>query len=230
MGGIGSRIALGLAAAVAVFGVMAGSANAAATIQSDPTAYKFLPGPYVQGLGEEAIFDNSASRSYHDIRANQLGPDGNPLFYADAAPGGTIKVVKGTEYLESGTYPFYCVLHGASMSGELTIDGSTGTIVARPTVKVSFAKQKLKQVRKSGVRVKVKAVTTAKNVTLNAYKGKAGLGMKQHLNFKAGQSKTVTIPLSKAGRKAIRKGKSAKIKVKASVLFGKPSTATRKVK
>jgi plastocyanin len=229
MGGIGSRIALGLAAAVAVFGVMAGSANAAATIQSDPTAYKFLPGPYVQGLGEEAIFDNSASTSYHDIRANQLGPDGNPLFYADAAPGGTVKVVKGTEYLKAGTYPFYCVLHGTSMSGELTID-STGTIVSRPTVKVSFVKQKLKQVRKSGIRIKVKAVTAAKNVILNAYKGKAGLGMKQHLNFKAGQTKTVTIPLSKAGRKAIKKGKSVKIKVKSSVLFGKPSIVTRKVK
>ncbi len=227
---MGSKISLGLVAALTACAVMAGSANAAATIQSSPNPgdYTFLPGPYVQGLGESASFDNSASLTYHDVTANQNGPDGEPLFYAPVIAGGQTEIVQGTEYLKPGSYPFYCTLHGPSMSGVLEIDGSEGKAVPRPSVKVSLPARKLKQIRKSGVKVKVKASTASRNVTLVVTKGKVRLGVKKKLNFRAGQTKTVTIRLTKAGRKAVRKGKAVKIKVKASVAFGKPSTATRK--
>ena len=229
MGGMGSRIALGLAVAMAALGITASVANAAATIQSDPEAYAYLPGPYVQGLGETAIFDNSLSPALHDVTTDQLGPDGGPLFFASVVPGGQVTSVKGTEYLKAGTYPFYCTLHGSSMSGELTIQ-PTGKAKPRPSVKASFVNQKLKQVRKSGVRVKVRSGTASKGVALIARKGKAVLGIKRGLSFKAGQTKTMTVPLTKSGRKAVSKGKVVQISIQATVQFGKPSSATRKVR
>ncbi len=230
MGGTGTRIALGILAALASFGLIASAASAGATIQSDPNAYDYLPGPFVQDLGETAIFDNSQSSAPHDVTTARRGPDGGPLFYSNLISGGQTTPVKGTEYLAAGTYPFYCTIHGTSMSGELVIDGSKGTVVPRPSIKATFPGQRLKQVRKSGVRVKVKATTASNGVAVTARKGRALLGVKRGLNFTAGQSRTVTVPLTKAGRKAISKGKVVKITVKATVEFGKPSTAIRKVR
>lgn len=235
MGGIGSRIALGLAVGMAAFVACLGAAEALApesgtVIASDPTCCTYLPGPYAQDQGQAAYFDNTASTTYHDVQAKGNGPDGKPLFsMTSLAPGGSILRVNGTEYLKPGSYPFYCTLHGAAMSGTLIINDA-GTAVARPSVKVSIPAQKLRKVRKSGVKVKVKALTASKGVFLSAKKGKVTLGSKRGLSLNAGQSKTLTLRLTKAGRKAIKKGKSAKIKVSASVPFGKTSTASRKVK
>lgn len=230
MGGMSSRIALGLTVVLAAFGASTGGANAATSIVADPTALTFLPGPYVQGLGETAILDNSQSETYHDVTANQAGPDGKPLFASPMIPGGTTAAVDGTQYLTAGTYPFFCTLHGAGMSGNLVVDGSTGKVVPRPAVRVSFARQKLKQVRKRGVRVTVKALAASKSVTVTASKGKVLLGAKRGLGFRAGQTRTLTLPLTRQGRKAIRKGKVVKIKLNTTLPFGKPSTATRKVR
>lgn len=224
------RIALGLLAALASFGLIASSATAGTTIQSDPNAYDYLPGPFIQDLGETAIFDNSQSSALHDVTTTTRGPDGGPLFYSDLIPGGQTTPVKGTEYLAAGTYSFYCTIHGSAMSGELLIDGSKGTVVPRPSVKASILNQTLKKVRKTGVRVKVTASTASSGVAVAARKGGALLGTKRGLNFTAGQSRTVIIPLTKAGKKAISKGKIVKITVKATVEFGKPSTANRKVR
>jgi plastocyanin len=234
MGGISSRIALGLAVTVAALGGLLGTAGAGptatgASIVADPTCCTFLPGPYTQDQGQTAVFDNTQTTTYHDVVAFKDGPDGKPLFEVDYTPGGKTALIPGTQYLAAGTYGFYCKLHGTGMSGELTVD-SSGNVVARPSVKVSLPAQKLKQVRKSGIKVKVKAVTASSGVFIAAKKGKATLGSKRGLAFKAGQTKTITLPLTKAGRKAIGKAKVVQIKLSASVPFGKPASATKKVR
>jgi len=230
MGGTQSRIALAAVAATLAFAGLAGTANAGAVIQSDPTAYTFLPGPYEQDLGESAIFDNSAASSYHDVTANRKGPDGRPLFFASIIPGGKTATVKGTEYLTAGTYPFFCTLHGQGMNGALTIDGSKGTIVARPAVKVAVVAASLKQTRKSGVKVKVNGITASRGVAVKASLGKTTLGSIRGLNLKAGQSRTLNLPLTGGGRKALQKVESARIALKATVPFGKPAAASRRIR
>lgn len=229
MGGIGSRIALGLAVAIAAWGAAAAAANAAAMVLPSPTCCTFEAGPWVQDQGEVSILDNSATEAPHDLTSNQTGPDGRPLFQAEAALGGQSKQVNGSQYLAAGTYPFYCQIHGPSMNGELVVTAA-GNPVRRPSVKVLLVKQSRKQVRKAGIRVKVKARTSSKGVTVTARKGRALLGVKRGLGFKAGQARTFRIPLSKSGRKAVSKGKVVKISIQATVAFGKPSKANLKLR
>lgn len=210
---------------MAFFGSAAGAQ--AASVVASPTCCTYETGPFVQGLGETATFDNSQSTSPHDVASTQTGPDGQPLFFSDAILGGQSTPIQGTEYLAAGTYPFYCTIHGAAMSGQLTVDGASGTVVPRPSVKVSVLKQKLKQLRKKGVlRVKV-AATAGGPITLVLAKGKAEIARKEGLSFTAGQAKTVAFRLGKTGRRAVKKGKKVKLRIDASVPFGNPTAASR---
>lgn len=230
MGGIGSRIAVGLAVAMATLVAMSGAAGAGTTIVASPVGFTFEPGPYVQDLGEVATFDNSQSTAPHDVTSTQRGPDGKPLFFAPGIAGGMTNTVKGTQYLGAGTYPFFCTIHGSTMSGDLTIDGRKGTVVPRPSIRVAILKQRLKKVRRSGLNVRIRAVTASGGVAVLVRKGRTVLGSRRGLAFEAGQVRTVKVPLTKAGRRAIRKGKSAKVTARATVPFGKTSVASRKLR
>lgn len=231
MGGTRTKIALAAAACLAAFTGLTASANAATTIVADPTCCLFQPGPLIQGLGETAQFQNGAEVTPHDVTSTEAGPDGNPLFFSEPIVGGQVTPVAGTEYLTAGNYPFFCNLHGTSMSGELIIDGSSGKAKPRPSLKAQIANQKLKTVRKRGVlKVKVTAVTAVAGATVIASKGKVELGLKEKVSLGAGKSATYSLRLTNAGRKAIRKGKTVQVTIKASAPFGKPASATRKLR
>jgi len=229
MGGISSKIVLGLATCVAAVFVMGGGAGAT-TVVADPDCCTFTGSPFTQGLGEVATLQNAAEVTPHDATSTQEGPDGKPLFYSPMVNGGQGAPIAGTQYLEAGTYPFYCTLHGPGMSGELVVE-PTGAALPRPSVKVAVAAQKLKRLRRSRVvKVKVTAKTASKGIAIFATKGKVKLGSKANINLAAGKSRVFKLPLTKAGRKAVAKGKRVQIKVRATVPFGKPSAATRKVR
>lgn len=237
MGGVASRIGLSLALLVVAAGGWASTATGASTIVASPETFTYEPGPYVQGLGEVAIFDNSRASAYHDVTTLRRGPDGGPLFFSEMIPGGLgtddpagqVTPVNGTQYLTPGSYPFYCTLHGQAMSGELVIDGSQGKAVKRPGVRVTILKQKLKRVRKSGIKVRLKALGASRQVTVTATRGKVRIGARK-VNFKAGQTRRLNIPLTRKGRQVLRKGRVAKLKVRTSVAFGKPQQAARKLR
>lgn len=219
-----------MAAALLVFGGSA--ARAADTIEADPSCCSFAPGPYFQDLGEVASFSNPADAdSFHNVTANDTGPDGGPLFRSDSIVAGSTVPVAGSQYLNAGTYGFYCTIHGPSMSGTLTVEAGKGAVVARPQIKVSIPGQSLKKVRKSGkLKVKVKAVTESRGISLKAKKGSKKLGSSSGLDLAAGSGRTVRLKLTSAGRKAIRKGRKVKVSVKGSVAFGRPGKAKRKLR
>jgi plastocyanin len=80
--------------------------------------------------GERLTFQNNDSTARHNVVARMNGPDGKPLFESDTIGGGQSAFVNGSQYLKTGTYDFYCTLHG-NMTGTLTVT-SEGTPATPP--------------------------------------------------------------------------------------------------
>jgi plastocyanin len=216
----------GLAATVGLLLLGATSAQAADIIAEPGGTYVFAPGPYVQAQGESSNFLNQDDvTAYHNVTSAGRGPDGQPLFVAETIAGGTNAPVAGTQYLTAGSYPFVCTLH-PGMNGNLEVTGS-GTPVPRPGVKLAVLKQKLKQVRKTGkLRIKVTPLAPSTGVSIEVTKGNKAIGSATGVNV-TGSAKTIAVKLTKAGRKAIKKGKKVKFAVSAKVPSGKPAKSSR---
>lgn len=231
MGGIRRIQIFGLLVATTFFG-FAVSVAGAASIMADPTCCTFTGGPFIQAPGERSTFEIPANAAPHNVTASAFGPDKGPLFIADTIFGGETADVAGTEYLVAGTYPFVCTLH-PGMNGELLVEGD-GSPLARPSVRVSIAGQKLNKVKKSGkVKVVLKAKTLSNGVTVRLLKGKKNLSGPVKVNLKAGSSRTVAIKLNGAGKKAVRKvkkGRKFQVSVTGNVPFGKPARAARAIR
>jgi plastocyanin len=216
-----------LVSTVALFSGTA-TAGAADTITADLDCCTFAPGPYSQDLGEIPTFENPVGAStLHNVTATGKGPDGKPLFRSQTITPGNTSPVNGTQYLEGGTYPFSCTLH-TGMDGELVVDGTKGTVVPRPAIRVSVPSQRLKAVRRSGtIIVSVKALSGSPTVSLSARGGKRSIGSASGIKLSAGATKTVRLRLTSAGRKAVSKGRKVAVSIKGSIAFGSPSSAGR---
>ncbi len=207
-------------------------ASAADTITADLECCTFAPGPYFQDLGEVPLFENPAgANAPHNVTSTAEGPDGGELFRSKTIAAGDTSRVEGTQYLEAGTYPFFCTLHGPSMSGDLTVEGGKGEVVARPSIKVSIPGQRLKKVRKSGkVKVNIKATAASSGVRISVKRGKKEIASASKINLGAGSARTIKLKLGGKGRKAINKGRKVKLSVRATVAFGNPSAATKQLR
>ena len=220
------------ALAVLSLAAFAAPAQSAVTITSNLACCSFLGSPFSQDLGENPLYENPAgSDAPHNVTALGKGPDGGPLFASETIPQGTSSVVDGTQYLAAGSYPFYCTLHGNSMSGDLIVDGGKGTIVPRPKIGVAIPAQKLRAVRRTGkLKVRVTSLVAGGAVSLRVNLGTKLVGFTTSPPIAAGSGRTVTVSLSKSGRKAIRTGRTVKLSVKATVRFGQRVSAARNLR
>lgn len=226
MGGIRRIYLTGLAATLGLLFYGAGPAQAV-DITASPTCCTFTAPSFTQAPGETANFLNEGdSTAFHNVTATSAGPDGLPLFFSDTIVGGSSSPVAGTQYLAAGTYPFVCTLH-TGMNGSLDVSGA-GTPVPRPGVKLAVLAQKLKQVRKTGkLKVKVTAVAESSGVEVVVKKGSKSIGRVEGLNLAGGSAKTLSVKLTKSGRKAIKKGKKIQLSATASVPWGASAKAKR---
>lgn len=225
--GIGSLLVVG------VLTLLPGAvpASAADSIVADTECCTFAPGPYFQDLGEIPLFVNPVDANPHNVTSTSKGPDGDALFRSQTVGADSTTPVAGTQYLNAGTYPFFCTLHGSGMSGELVVEGDTGAVVARPSITVSIPAQSLGKVRKSGrIKVRVKANTTGRGIRIGARKGSKAITSSPKLSLAAGASRIVNLKLSPAGRKAMAKGRQVAISAVGTVAFGKPSSAKRNLR
>ena len=228
------KFVIGTIATAALLFAGAATAQGATTIVTSDTCCTFIDGPFTQEAGEIANFSNPATAdATHNVLSAENGPDGKALFEADAiTPGGTAPV-KGTQYLEEGTYPFYCSIHTLSMSGELVVSGGTPLSRPKPALKAAIPRQKLKGVRKSGkfrVTLKNPGDATASGIALTVSKGKKKLGSVSGISVKAGATRTVSVKFTGKGKKAIKNGKKILFQVKAAYKGGKPATAKRRLR
>lgn len=213
--------------------IAAPAADAADDIFANPKCCTFAAGPFHQNLGE---IPNMVIPADADIPHNAIstddGPDGEPLFMAPTNLAGTVTPLEGAQYLEAGTYPFYCTLHGPTMGGDLVVDGSKGTVVPRPKVVAVFPAQKLKALRKRGVvRLRLRGATDvpAASVRVNLV-GKGKIGEAIDVKLAAGQARVLKFRLSKKLKKAIRKRRQVKLKAAVTVKFGSPTATARKIR
>jgi plastocyanin len=217
-------------AGVAIFAV--GQALAAdATVSSAPVCCTYSPAKPAPSIpaGGTLSFRNATAGIPHSVTASEGGPDGKPLFASPivtGTAGGTIRSVAGVQFLRPGTYQFHCSVHPTTMKGTLTV--TAGRPVARPRITVAIADQSLGAVRRSGkLKVQVDAKTQSNGVSLVASKGTKTITRQSSVNLTAGQSKSLSLQLTDAGKKALQGSSQAKITLRGTVPFGAPSTATR---
>lgn len=200
----------GFAIAVVASLVAAATAWADETITTRPTN-QFAAAVTTIDQGEKVTLRNMDIAG-HDVVSEKTGDDGNPLFRSEVVGPGQSGPVEGTEYLTTGTYPFFCSIHpGMEATLEVT---SQGTPVPRPQpdVTVKVASGNLQRVVNKG-KLKLRITSAKGSLTLGARakkkNGSIALGSKK-LEWDGGSGR-VKLKLSDAAREALEKRKSATV-------------------
>lgn len=175
--------------------------------------------------GTVATFQNAdPGVAPHDVTAVDSGAGGKPLFSSATINQGQTPV-KGTESLAAGTYRFFCTVHPIQMTGDLVVTGGP------PAVRVKILSRKLDGVvSKRKLKVRLRATSALRGVSLTARRGKRKLGAKRGIKLPAGAPRTISLPLSRGGRAALKGLGTAKVKVTATVPGGKTATAKRRLR
>lgn len=199
----------GLAAALIVSLLVAATAWADETITAR-TPNQFASGVTTIDQGEKVTLRNMDIAG-HDVTAKQRGTDGKALFKSDLISPGSSGPVRGTEYLVTGSYDFFCSVH-PGMEARLEVT-SAGTPVPRPQpgVTVKVVSRDLQRVVETGkLKLKVRSVEASLTVGARAKAGKTSIALgSKKLEWDGGED-IVKLRLSDSARKALRKKDSAK--------------------
>lgn len=229
----------GTIAALAAAGALALPASAMAVTDDIRAINEFEYGRTMGGpaegifrldTGDIPTFFNDDSEDQHNVVSNGRGPDDERLFEnALENPGGE-STVPGTQYLTAGDYPFFCIIH-SEMTGTLRVASDASGAVKRPKVDLAIRSAKLKPVRRSGdLKVSVKAINRSDDVALKAKLGRKLLARKSNVDVPAGQTKRLTLKLTRAGKRALRNKDQATVKLESTVPYGGPDKTSRKLR
>ena len=210
--------------AAAAFGA-AQALGASEPITTTTTCCSYGKASFTIDQGTVATFQNAdPGAAPHDVTAVSKA-HGKPLFSSATINLGQTPVT-GTDRLAPGTYQFFCAVHPTQMFGQLVVNSGPPSGVS-----VKILSRDLSGVASSGkLKIKLSAVTARDGVTLTASKGSTELGSKPGINLAASASRTVVLRLTRAGRSALKKAKSAKIKVTAIVPAAQPASATQRLR
>ena len=216
-------MALVLIGGAAVAATQAFAASEAITAVAGPAYGK---SSFTIDRGTTATFDNQdGTATTHDVTAFDTGGAKNLPLFRSAEIGLGQTPVNGTASLGAGTYRFFCTVHPTQMTGQLVVTPS-----ASPTVAVKVLSRKIGPVAKSGkLKVKVSGVLATNTVPLTARVGKKKLGSVRVTDLGAGASKTVKLPLSRAGKSFLSRRGSAKVKVTATPPGDQPVSAAQRL-
>jgi plastocyanin len=221
--------AAGLGVAAAALATLGGGVSwAAETIRASALSNTYVAPSYDMAAGEVPTFTNdSVGDIPHDVAGTARGPDGKFLFKSKVIGSNESTPVNGTQYLNPGTYRFFCTIHGSSMSADL--DVGPGNPEPRPRLEVVVLSRRIGAVRRSDeLRVRLSGGgSDARGVALVAKLGARRIAAERGVSIAAGANRRLTIDLSRRGRQALAGRERAAVTVKATVPFGAPDTARR---
>ena len=117
------------------------------------------------------------------------------------------------------------------MEGTLRVAADADGPVKRPKIDLAIRSAKLKPVRRSGdLKVSVKAINRSDDVALKAKLGRKLLAKKSNVDVPAGQTKRLTLKLTRAGKRALKNKDKATVKLEGTVPYGRSDSTTRKLK
>ena len=215
-----------VAAVVAVACLVFAATALAGEITTAPTGDRFSSSTFTIDQGEKTTFRNTDLTVSHDVVSNGT-EGGKPLFKSEIVPAGSSGPVEGTEFLVTGSYPFRCTLH-PGMTATLNVT-SNGTPQPKPGTppsptspgdttpaegKVAIADRTVAAVRKRKA-LKVRARTNEE--AKFAFTAKSGRTVIARGTTTVTDSKTVSLRLTRAGRRLVARARSLKVKVTAKV-------------
>jgi hypothetical protein len=220
----GRRIGLVVGLVAVSAGLLASSASAAPLPILATNSSDFEAEIYTMPQGTKAAFHNAEVGVSHNVTSNGRIGAGR-LFLSPTFPGDATRTVRGTQYLTTNDYVFFCSVH-PTMRSVLRVTGA-GEPVPRPAFRLAILTRRLERAQNTGrVRVKIRALTKSENVTLRLRFRKRQLGIKRDIDLRAGQVRRPFIQLTRAGMNRIAGREQAKLKLVGTVPFGK----TRAVK
>ena len=177
--------------------------------------------------GEALIFRN-VDLNRHDVVAKQQA-GGKPLFASPLLSTGGEALVQGVQQLKGGSYEFFCSIH-TYMTGTLNVTGAGSPSPApapsdttAPKVTVRVLDSSVSKVRKNGkLRVEVTS-DEGGNATVSATmkSGKKTVVIARGTRaFSRPGKATVSLPLTKQGKSALKGKSSAAVSVAADVKDG----------
>jgi plastocyanin len=198
--------------------VLLGSLLAAAAAYADQTVTARPPNQFASSTttiaqGEKVDLQNIDIVA-HDVVSRRRSDDNKPLFRSELIDPGDTGPVKGTEYLTTGSYPFFCSVHpGMEATLEVTSEGQPAARPDPPKVTVAIKSGDLQRVV-STRKLKVAVSSTKASVKLSARTRSGKLGSKT-VSFHHAEKRTVAISLTRSGRNRLRGRSSAKVTVTA---------------
>ena len=202
---------------------LAPAASADETIYAVPVDRYSSSGVTVD-QGEALIFRNVDLNRHDLVSKDQAG--GKPLFSTPLLSTGGEAVVQGVQQLRAGNYQFFCSIH-TYMTGTLTVSGTGAPSPAPPAgdttapkVTVRVLDSSVSKVRSNG-KLRVEVTTDeAGNASVSATmkQGKKTVVIARGTRGFARPGKaTVSMPLTKGGKSALRGRSSAAVTVAAQV-------------
>jgi len=204
------RAVLPLAAALVVAPAATALAAGSAQIAAGP-GNTFVTSSVEVDQGGHVTFANRDVTA-HDVTARDRAPDGSPLFRSALVAAGGEAPVDGVQYLTSGSYAFYCSVH-PQMTGTLRIT-TAGTPEPRPGGGGGTADTTALRVSMSGGSRLRAVVTSDKPAAFGVFalRGRRALARGRGRLEQAGRA-TVRLRLTAAGRSALRRSKSVRVRL-----------------
>ena len=169
--------------------------------------------------GDRVLFTNTDVAD-HDVLARDNGPTGKPLFRSELIGFGRTAPVEGTEYLTTGSYGFLCSIH-PQMEGTLHVS-SAGKPVPRPgesSLKLQVLDKSISKVKRRGaLQVRVSG-SGAASVRMTAV-AKGRKFAQGSMKLGGAKPKTVSLPLTRTGRRLVSNARRIAVTVKAAAKDG----------